>query len=297
MDLLSIVRKIWRYKLVTLPVLLLTLCGAIYVVAVKEPVYEASSSFILINPPAPPTAEDIARDPALGRINSDNPYTRFSDQSAVVEVLTSSLASQSAQRALEKAGADPRYTVAPTSEFGYSSPIVQITAQGWSPEVAVRSARLVSDAVTRQLRQMQQSEGVDPKYRIRAQQLDTPDSAQLRASGQLRMLVAVLALGAVLLFVAVSVADALTTLRTERLGRPSPARPAAHDEPWPAHDGRAEGLSALDPEEWSEFDEEPAGSDQLINLFPEADSEATVPTHSRPARQSRYQRKRRISGR
>ena len=45
MDLLSIARKIWRYKLATLPVLLLILCGAIYVVALKEPVYEASSSF------------------------------------------------------------------------------------------------------------------------------------------------------------------------------------------------------------------------------------------------------------
>ena len=98
MDLLSIARKIWRYKLSTLPVLFLTLCGAIYVVAVKEPVYEASSSFILINPPAPPTAEEIARDPALGRINSDNPYTRFSDQSVVVEVLASSLTSPSALR-------------------------------------------------------------------------------------------------------------------------------------------------------------------------------------------------------
>jgi hypothetical protein len=297
MDLLSIVRKIWRYKLATLPVLLLTLCGAIYVVAVKEPVYEASSSLILINPPAPPTAEDIARDPALGRINSDNPYTRFSDQSVIVEVLTSSLGSQSAQRALAKAGADPRYTVAPTSEFGYSSPIVQITAQGWSPEVAVRSARLVSDAVTRQLGRMQQSEGVDPKFRIKAHQLDTPDSAQIRASGQLRMLVGVLALGAVLLFVVVSAADALTTLRVERKGRSAPSQLAGNDEPWPARNGRAEDLSALDPEDWSEFDEEPAGSDQLINLFPDADPDATIPTNGSPAAQRSYRRKQRRSAR
>ena len=66
---------------------------------------------------------------------------------------------------------------------------------------------------------MQQAEGVDSRYRIKTQQVDVPDGAQLRASGQLRMLVAVLALGAILLFVAVSVADALTNLRTERTRR------------------------------------------------------------------------------
>jgi hypothetical protein len=278
MDLLSIVRKIWRYKLVTLPVLLLTLCGAIYVAAVKDPVYEASSSFVLINPPAPPTAEDIARDPALGRIDSDNPYTRFSDQSVVVEVLASSITSPSAMRTLEKAGADPRYTVAPASEFGYSSPLVQITAQGWTPEAAMRSAKLVTDAVTRELERMQQAEGVNPEYRIRARQLDAPDSAELRASGQLRMLVAVLALGAVLLFVVVSAADALAALRAERGRRSSPS----------AHAGGAEALSELDPEDWPELDDEPDGSEQLINLFPDTDT-----GQRRPARRLRSGREQR----
>jgi hypothetical protein len=284
MDLLSIVRKIWRYKLVTIPVVLLTLCGAIYVVAVKQPVYEASSSFVLINPPAPPTAEDIARDPSLGRIDSDNPYTRFTDQSVVVEVLASSITSPSARRTLGKAGADRRYTVAPVSEFGYSSPIIQITAQGWTPQAAIRSAKLVTAAVTRELDHMQQAEGVNPKYRIRTRQLEVPDSAELRASGQLRMLVAVLGLGAVLLFVVVSAADALSTFRAERAGRSSPRRLAADDEPWPAHDGRGEDLPDLDPDEWPEFEDEPDGRDQLINLFPDAESGGRGPGQGRPGK-------------
>jgi hypothetical protein len=268
MDLLSIARKVWRYKLVTLPVVLLTLCLAVYVVAVKDPVYEASSSFILINPPAPPTPEDIARDPSLGRINSDNPYTRFSDQSVMIEVLASTMSSVAAERELLKAGADPRYEVAPTSAFGYSSPIVKVTAQGSTPAVAVGSAKLVGKALTRELEGMQQAEGVDPHYRIKAQQVKTPDRAQLKASGQLRMLVGVLVLGAILLFVAVSVADALSTLRAERRGRAAPAAAASGGGRWPGRDDRAEGLDELDPEDWPEFDEEPAASDQLIKLFP-----------------------------
>ena len=273
MDLLSIVRKVWRYKLFTLPVLLLMLCGAIYVVAVKEPVYEASSSFILINPPAPPTAEEIARDPALGRIDSDNPYTRFSDQSVVVEVLASSMTSPSAIQALTRAGADPRYTVAAASEFGYSSPIVQITAQGRSPRAAIRTAKLVTAAVTRQLDHMQQAEGVHSKYRIKGHQLDVPDSAQLQASGQLRTLVGVLGLGAVLLFLVVSAADALTTFRMERIGGSAPSR-VPNDEHWPGHDGPAEGLSAHNPVDWSQSEEDSHGVGDPVELFPDPGPQA-----------------------
>jgi hypothetical protein len=287
MDLLSIARKLWRYKLLTLPVVLLTLCGTVYVVAVKEPVYEASSSYILINPPAPPTDEEIARDPALGRINSDNPYTRFSDETVLVGILSSTMDSKSVQRTLLKAGADPRYTVAPESEI-WSSPIVQITARGGTPAVAISSAKLVANALTRELDRRQQKEGVDPRYRIKARQVNAPDGAQLRASGQLRMLVGVLALGAVLLFVVVSVADALTTLRRERMEQAAPSGFARNDEPWSAYNGRADGLPPVEPEAWSELDKKPAGSDQLISLFPDRDPGETVPTHVSPARQRRY---------
>jgi hypothetical protein len=294
MDLLSIARKVWRYKLVTVPVVLLVLCGAVYVVAVKEPVYEASSSFILINPPAPPTAEDIARDPSLGRINADNPYTRFSDQSVMIEVLSSAMSSESAQRELLKAGADPRYKVAPTSSFGYSSPIVKVTAQGSTPQVAVASAKLVGKALTAELTRMQESEGVDPDYRINAQQVESPDSAQLKASGQLRMLVGVLVLGAVLLFVVVSVADALTSLRAERRARTAP--PEAGGGPWPPRDDRAGDLGELDPEVWPEFDEEPAGSDQLIELFPDHEPGRTGPTGAARVRQPQHEGRRHFAG-
>jgi hypothetical protein len=296
MDLLSIARKVWRYKLVTVPVVLLVLCGAVYVVAVKEPVYEASSSFILINPPAPPTAEDIARDPSLGRINADNPYTRFSDQSVMIEVLSSTMSSESAQRALLKAGADPRYEVVPTSSFGYSSPIVKVTAQGPTPEVAVASAKLVGKALTAELTRMQQAEGVDPDYRIKAQQVEFPDRAQLKASGQLRMLVGVLVLGAVLLFVVVSVADALTSLRAERRARTAPPGAAAGGGPWPPRDDRPEGLGELDTEDWPEFDEEPAGSDQLIELFPDHEPDRTIQTGATRDRQPRHHSRRRSAG-
>lgn len=275
MNLLSIARKLWRYKLLTLPVVLLTLGGAVYVVAVKEPVYEASSSYILINPPPPPTAEDIAREPALARINADNPYARFDDQTVVVEVLASAMGSRSAERALLKAGADPRYKVEPAGAFGYSSPIVKITAQGATQDAAIDSAKLVGNQVTSQLTRMQQVEGVDPDYRIKANQVDAPDSAELRASGQLRMLIGVLALGTILLFVVVSLADALTMLRRERVEGAAPSWLPGSDGTWPARD-------------------EPVDSQPLVSLFPDGHPDATA-THGAHARQ-RGQRRRRGLG-
>jgi hypothetical protein len=292
MNLLAIARKIWRYKLLTVPVVLLVLCGAVYVVAVKEPVYEASSSYILINPPAPPTPEEVARDPSLAGINSDNPYTRFSDQSVIVEVLASSMANESAQRALLEAGADPRYKVEPASEFGFSSPILKITAQGPTPEVAVRSAKLVGGAITRELQNMQQAEGVDSEYRIRAHKVETPEGAQLRASGQLRSLVGVLGLGAVLLFLVVSVGDAVTALRRERGGRSAPSPLGAAEGTWSGQEDRSEALTALDAEEWSELDEDPLG--EPVQLFPDHDRETmTSASSARRLRQRRQHGSRR----
>ena len=97
MDLLNISRKIWRHRLATLPVIALTLLGTIYIVALKAPEYKVSSSYVLINPPPPPTADEIARDPKLAQINPNNPYTRFSDQSVIVSLLSSSLSNDSAR--------------------------------------------------------------------------------------------------------------------------------------------------------------------------------------------------------
>ena len=103
--------------------------------------------------------------------------------------------------------------------LGYSSQVVQITGVGSTPEGAVQSARLVGTALTRELDRVQASQGVDPHYKIKAQQVVAPDSPKRQISSTLRPLVGVLAVGAILLLLAVSAADALEAVRAER-GRP-----------------------------------------------------------------------------
>jgi capsular polysaccharide biosynthesis protein len=237
MDLLLIARKIWRHKLVTLPVILLTMIGAAYAIVGKQPLYEATSSYLLINPPAAPTADEIARNPALGKIHADNPYTRFADQSVVIDVLARSMSSDMARRTLVKAGADPRYIVEAATRFGTTSPIVQITGTGATPQTAKKTAEVVGHGVTGELDRMQSVEKVDPKYRITTMQVEFPDGATLQASGQLRMLVGVLVLGAIALFIVVSVTDALDSLRRERWA-------AMAEDAWKADDLTLAGLDA-----------------------------------------------------
>jgi hypothetical protein len=215
MSLLLIVRKIWKYKLATLPIFAFVLAGTFYVIAVKAPTYEAASTYILVNPPPPPTEEQIARDPALGRIETDNPYLRFSDQTVLVQVLASRLKSEEGRRSLASQGADPNYVAAPSAEFGFSAPILQITGTGTSPAAAIRTADLVGLALTRELDRMQQVRGVDKGYRIKAEAVVKARDATLKPSGKLRALVAVFALGTILLFIVISVLDAVSGLRAE----------------------------------------------------------------------------------
>ncbi len=87
---------------------------------------------------------------------------------------------------------------------------------------------------------MQRVQGVAPYYQIRSQILVGARAATLKASGTLRGLVAVIALGGVLLFLVVSVLDAVAILRRrdvgqdvddgDAVGAPSAPRPSEPDE-------------------------------------------------------------------
>jgi uncharacterized protein involved in exopolysaccharide biosynthesis len=74
MDLYSVAHTLLRHKMVVLPIALLTLIGCFGVIAVQKPVYQSSATYILTSPPPAPTAAQIARDPALGKIDANNPY-------------------------------------------------------------------------------------------------------------------------------------------------------------------------------------------------------------------------------
>jgi hypothetical protein len=239
MDLISIFRALWRHKIVTIPVLALTFLGAIYIVAVKPPIYQASASFALVYPPGPPTAAQIAADPTLGKISTANPLLEYGDPLAITQIVINLLGTASSQQALAKAGAGSGYQVAPNAS---SSEIVDITGVGSTPQAAIHSAVLVTAAAEQALHQVQVNQGVNPMYMIKTYQLQSPGQAAQKLSGVLRDLVAVLGLGLLLLFIAISIAQSMGSIRIGRSSnhKASGSRVLNQTEPFDSAMGRVQ---------------------------------------------------------
>lgn len=213
MDLLSIARTVWRHKFAALPVIILTLALAAYVTEVKPATYQTTASYILIAPPSAPTAEQIAAQPALGKIQADNPYVRYGDLTVVVDILAQDLSTDAVKNELASEGADNRYTVAASPTASPDAPILQVTATADTSAEAIKSADIVGKALIAQLQTMQANEHVNATYWITPQELGSPNPPQMQVSGKLRSLVAVLVIGLILLFVSVSTAKAFAERR------------------------------------------------------------------------------------
>jgi hypothetical protein len=214
MDFLSITRVFWRHKVAALPVILLTLVGMYYVFGVKPPVYEASSSLLLVNPPTT-SATQVVNNPLL----NDGLET-------VADVITNVVDSTASQKALESEGVDPRYQAQLSTDFG-DPPVIQITGVGTTAQAAIRASQLVSNAATNALMHMQATQHVTRANLIKAIPFAQATQAQLSLTSKLRSLIAVIGVGAILLLIVVSGAEALDRRRAARSAPPAPARSAS----------------------------------------------------------------------
>ena len=209
MDLLSIVQAVWRRKAATIPVTPLTLLGAFYIVKVKPPVYQASSSLLVLAAPGPPTASQIAADPRLKRINPNNPYVSYGNLTVVADSVVELVTSNADQAALIRAGANPKYELTLSTAVG-NPPIIEVTGIGSTAQQAIVTASVVTRAAPDAALQPAKGTGCQQElYMIKSVVLARPSTAQLSSSGKLRSLIAVLAVGAILLFVVISITDAL----------------------------------------------------------------------------------------
>jgi Chain length determinant protein len=216
MDLLSISRTMWRHKLLVLPVVAVTLIAAFYFLALSKPLYEVTNDYVLAPPPAAPTAAQIIENPSLGKINPNNVYARFYDQSIIADALAARMNSQVSQTTLVKEGADPRNTVTLTSVNGTTEPGVEVLGTGSTSAEALKTSELVGAALRQNLYDLQSAQGTDPHYMFTAIQVASSGAPQVKLSSKLRSVLAVLGLGALLLFVVVSVGDAVDKRRAER---------------------------------------------------------------------------------
>ena len=206
MGILGVLRTFLRYWWITVPILLLTLGGAVYVAMYAPRTYETTSSYVLLNPP----------NPTNGNASQDNPFLRLADPSSMVALLASILNDEQTIERLEARGADGRYEAGAGSGLGGASLILQIDALGKSPEKALQTAKLVGDELQEQLALLQRGQSVPKSSRITLLELNPVPTAKLKASSLLRAMIAVMALGTILLVVLVSAAQAISEIRRER---------------------------------------------------------------------------------
>jgi hypothetical protein len=220
MDVLAIVRALKRHWRWTVPIIVITVLVAGYVYFATPTSYEATASYVLFPAPTAPTPDDIKANPALGLVHADNPYARM-DQSVVVDILAKRVNDDTNRARLEARGADSGYQVVTGGLYGIASPTADIQGTGDSAARAITTAKIVGKDFADNLHEIQAAQGTDEQYMVKAVEVDPPTSATQKSSSRLRSMLAVLGLGALLLFVMISIAEAFDSVKRERIERRS----------------------------------------------------------------------------
>lgn len=231
MDPLSVIKTLWRHKFILFPVLLVTVVAAVYIFAFGPRSYQATATFALVNPLIP-SERDILQDPALGTLNSNNPYLRSSDNTLIAQVLTTRLNSPEVAKSLQMLDLDADYTVERAGGFG-TGLLIQTTATGSSPEQAMDTVQVLGEFLVQELDAMQKVNGADQRFLFTALAVTLGDQATEQFSSRLRSVILVGAGGVILLFAAISAAQALDRRRDgeeRRNTEPPPSGPGTPSE-------------------------------------------------------------------
>lgn len=224
MDLLSFTRTLWRHRWVSLPLVALAIASVVYVAVAADRTYEARADLVLIGPPGPPTAAQVEANPELARIDLDNPYARVFDPTVITEIVARIVAVEQANGDL--AGG---YRIETARRYGSAAPLVEISARATDPRVATENARAVSNRFVAALQDLQAAEDVHPRALITTRTVDDAEVPREVLTQRLRAVVGVAALGAIVIVIMVTLAQALADRRTDRHGgrrdgqRPHPA--------------------------------------------------------------------------
>lgn len=203
MDIGSTVRAIGRFWYVTVPVILLTVLGVLYVVLLQPRLYESTSTYLMLNPEP-------------GRAATANPFVQLPDQAAVVGVLAEIANSPRVNTELVAEGASTDYEVGPSETYGQGSRILEVYAPGDSPAQALRTAELVGARLEKELNRIQDDQDVPEAGKITLLALNPQPEARLKVSSLARSVIAVLLLGAIVLFLVIGVAQSIVDARARR---------------------------------------------------------------------------------
>lgn len=218
MDVLNLLRLFRRHTVVVVVASFVAL-GMLVVSYVSAPaVYRASGSVVLLNPPTPPdplkaVTPTLATTPPT--LPFQNPFVRFNDISVVVDILVRVMRTSAVVDVLGEAGLNGTYTIGANTDF-YRGPIIDVAAEAATAGEAKNSAKLVMAELSTQLEKLQVEQGGNPAYFIRPTTVVSPERATTVFSSVLRRLIAVGALGLMVIVVSALLAEALRVARDRR---------------------------------------------------------------------------------
>lgn len=220
MDPVAVVKAMWRFKNLVLPVLFLTLIAAIYVFQFGPRYYESSVSYALVNPRTP-SDKELAANADLDKGPTSNPFMRSSDPGLITEVIIARLNASTVSDSLKAEGLSPDYTVAKgVNGNGF---LVAITGSGDSEQQALATTRALGGILETELRDVQKVNGAEDSSLFTALSVTPLNNATEQFASRLRSIVMVFIGGVILMFGAVSVGRSLEASRSRR-GVPVKAR-------------------------------------------------------------------------
>lgn len=222
MDLLNFTRTLWRHRWWSLPLVALVIGAVAYVGLAADRTYEARSDLLLIGPPGPPTAAELEAEPDLATADLDNPYARVFDPTVITEIVARVVAAEREEGALPTG-----YRIETARRYGSAAPLVEIAARADDPEAASANARTVSNRFVAALQDLQAAEEVHPRALITTRTVDDAEAPREVLTQRLRAIAGVAALGALIIIVLVTLAQAVAERReSQRLLAVRPLDPA-----------------------------------------------------------------------
>ena len=197
-DILGTLRRQWL--LVLLGLMVTAGCGLATLESVP-PTYTVEAGVLLLPPQSSVPA-------------GANPLLAMGGLGAAVDVLARALQDDQNVRALQDQGADADFTV--IHDLTTSAPVLQVTSSGDNPADALRTLDIVTGSVPTVLSKVQEGLEMGKSSYITSTVVTRDTEPRIVRKGQIRILVAVLALGGLSTIFVAALVDALLTRRETR---------------------------------------------------------------------------------
>lgn len=209
MDFVSALLVLGRHWLALVNGLVLTAAASFSMLVAIPPTYQATSSVVLLVPAQKGATE-------AGQLN---PYLGFGSSLGIVAQLT-------ARRMNDLSVAERLYAQGATGDYLVDivpgdAPMLSVTATSTSEDEALRTAKLVDQAVTKELRDSQVSLGAPSNLLIQTKPVTTATQAVLKRGSQMRAIAAVLVLGVAGTIFAAFTLEGLRVRRERRRADPT----------------------------------------------------------------------------